>query len=677
MNGKDLLIALGNISHKFYDEAENAAPAAPKKLHLRKAMLMAAVISMTLLLVGCAVVYTLHLQDMSIGQETYIQNFADDGRAIDPTEKTSDIITLYGHSGDPVQQAMKEWYEYLQTYDPDKALIDNVPDHPEIPNQYEYTYSCYTQDMAAKVDEIAQKHGLKLLEEGMTFQAWQGDIFLRESGIGSFVLPDSGAEITRISGMYYAPYNFFMDIDLSTDKLDAKLHGRVTYTRKDYFPSAVFARMDLNEYEQWDDTAPDGTPLLLALNSKGSAYIIAERENAMLVYSFDGNFSTSAYPAADEVLTKAQLESIAQVFDYAIQPQILDRTAVQTQLEEADKAHDAEHTYVPETYRNFGDALKETTFYYDDALQYTLYDITGDGKEELLVGKDGWFDYWYTIHNGEVLYDSYGQAYVCEGDVLELYLSFDGYEDVTYATADLPSTTQSSMDAIVALKKDRQGAWTCAEGDFLHPRDITQEEAQTIQAKYPRKQLKWQPLMDYPLSEGYTLGDYFKEQDAPVSPEQLCSIYAEHLKKAMRDISYSHYRLLDINGDGVEDLLRKGEDDAFIGKTDFYWSAMTYRYGRLLPLPASDFYLCEDGVLEKVSTRYDISPGVEIVGHQFFRLNGMEPELLEFAAYNKSTASWQGDWYGDVPMTEEEVNAITAKYPHVDQGMRPISELIG
>ena len=45
-----------------------------------------------------------------------------------------------------------------------------------------------------------------------------------------------------------------------------------------------------------------------------------------------------------------------------------------------------------------------------------------------------------------------------------------------------------------ALKKDRQGAWTCAEGDFLHPRDITQEEAQSIQAKYPRKQLKWQPL---------------------------------------------------------------------------------------------------------------------------------------------------------------------------------------
>ena len=204
MTGKDLFIALGNISPKYYDEAENDTIASSQgHKSLRRPLLIAAVITLTLLLVGCAVVYALRLQDMSIGKETYTQNFADDGRAIEPTEKTRDIITLYGHSGDPVQLAMKEWYEYLQTYDPDGILMDNNPDHPEIPNQYEYTYSCYTPDMVAKVDEIAAKYNLKLLEEWIPFQAWQGDIFLTESGIGSFVLPESGAKITRISGMYY------------------------------------------------------------------------------------------------------------------------------------------------------------------------------------------------------------------------------------------------------------------------------------------------------------------------------------------------------------------------------------------------------------------------------------------------------------------------------------------
>ena len=48
-----------------------------------------------------------------------------------------------------------------------------------------------------------------------------------------------------------------------------------------------------------------------------------------------------------------------------------------------------------------------------------------------------------------------------------------------------------------------------------------------------------------------------------------------------------------------------------------------------------------------------------------------------FLAYNKATASWQGDWYNEVPMTEAEANAILTKYPRIDQGMRPISELLG
>ena len=83
--------------------------------------------------------------------------------------------------------------------------MDNNPDHEEIPNQYEYTYGCYTQDMIAKVDKIAAKYDLTLLEEWLPFQAWQSDIFLAESGIGSLVQTDSGAEMTRLSGMFYPP----------------------------------------------------------------------------------------------------------------------------------------------------------------------------------------------------------------------------------------------------------------------------------------------------------------------------------------------------------------------------------------------------------------------------------------------------------------------------------------
>lgn len=676
MTGKELFIALGSISPKYYDEAENDTIASSQgHKSLRRPLLIAAVIALTLLLVGCAVVYALRLQDMSIGKETYTQNFADDGRAIEPTEKTRDIITLYGHSGDSVQLAMKEWYEYLQTYDPDGVLMDNNPDHPEIPNQYEYTYSCYTPDMVAKVDEIAAKYDLKLLEEWIPFQAWQSDIFLEETGIGSFVLPESGAKISRISGMYYPPYNFDMDIELTTDKLDTKLWGTITYTRKDYFPRDFPGGMDLSLFEQWDYTAPDGTPLLLALSSKGSGYIIAEPENAMLIYSIDGNFSGSAYPTAEEVMTREQLESVAEIFDYSIQPQAPDRATVEQQLEEAQAAYDAAHTYVPETYGSFNDCLKADILIYDDALQYAFYDITGDGEDELLVGKNGAFDKWLTVHNGEVLTTSYGETYVCEGGILENYIAYEIYEEHTYLTPNIPGEEEWAWNTVFYLQKTRD-QWTCADqGDPDASKEITPEEAQAIMAKYPRVELKWMPLMEYPLSDGYTLGDYLKEKDVRVSSDELREIYRNYLLE-WESLHYSHYRILDINGDGVDDLLLKGENDSLIGNTDFYWTALTYRYGQIEGF-ASDFYLCEDGVLECVSTRYDLGIGVEVTGHQFQRCIGFEKELLEFAAYNKATASWQGDWQNDMPMTEEEANAILAKYPRIDQGMRPISELLG
>ncbi|MGM9589124.1 MAG: hypothetical protein ACI3V0_02995 [Faecousia sp.] len=684
MTGKELLVALGDVSHKYYDEAENdTIGSSQRHQSLRRSLLIAAVISLTLLLVGCAVVYALRLQDMSVGKETYTQHFDDEGRAIEPIEKTRDIITLYGHSGDAIQRALKEWYDFLETYDPDGALMDNNPDHPEIPNQYEYTYSCYTPDMVAKVDEIAAKYNLKLLEEWIPFQAWQGDIFLKESGVGSLVLPESGAQITRISGMYYPPYNFDMDFELTTDKLDTKLWGSIEYARKDYFPRDFPGGMDLSLFEQWDHTAPDGTPLLLALSNKGSGYIIAEQENAMLILHLDGNFSRSAYPSADEVLTRKQLEEVADLFDYTIRPEIMDRTTVEQQLEEAEAAYDAAHTYVPETYGSFGEGLKSRITMPNEKAQYAFYDLTGDGVDDLLVDFSGYgaINEWFTIQDGEVRTDFGISTYLCEGRVLETHFpdsersdyAQHSYQKAVNDTALMDMDPETDGD-IITLLTLREGKWYQSPDFYsLEEREISAEEAQAIMAQYPRIELNWMPLMEYPLSETQTLRDYLEAKDVRVSSEELLEIYKTFLTE--RDLfHYSHYRILDINGDGVEDLLLKGENDSLIGNTDYYWMALTYRYGHIEGL-VSDFYLCEDGVIECVETRHgDI--GVEINGHQFQRCIGLEAELLEFVAFNKATASWQTDWWDEKPISEEEAKAILAKYPRIDQGMRPISELL-
>lgn len=678
MNGKDLLIGLGNISHKYYDEAENATIVSEARHRsLKRPLLVAAIIAMMLLLVGCAVVYALRLQDMSIGTETYTQTFDDNGKYLDvPVEKTRDVLTLFGHSGDNIQKATAEWFAFLETYDPDGALMDNNPDHAEIPNQYEYTYGCYTADMAAKVDEIATKYDLKLLEEWIPFQAWQSDIFLEESGIASFLLPDCGAEMTHISGMYYPPYNFSMDFELVTDKLDTRIWGSIDYANKDFFPRDYSGGVDLSSFEQWDYTAPDGTPLLLALNNKGRAYIIAEPENAMLILYFDGNFSLSAYPEVDEILTKQELEAVADLFDYAIQPQLADRAVIDQKRGEAQAEYDAEHSYVPAVYGNFNAYLLDRYAVPDSKLQYSFYDLTGDGEEELLLGTDGAFTEWLTIRDGKAVPYGMATCYLCEGFVREHYETADElstFERRRYFVPTLDGAyfgedVENSGEMAVAITY-KQGKWYQSTDLYgLEETDISETDAQKIISRYPRVELDWKPLMEYPLDgDGVTIGSYLEAKDIRVSDDELLQIYKDYLKNKA-DLYYTHYRILDINSDGVQDLLLSGDGER-------YWNVQTFRYGIMTSVLVADFYLCEDNIIERAGIEHR-DWGVEVERHRFIRLQDMTVKnTLDFVAYNKATDSWESD-YDATPMVREDAEAILAKYPRIDQGMRPISELL-
>ena len=664
MTGKDLVIAMSGIDGRYIEEAAPAA--APKRRSLRRPLLVAAAIAAALLLVGCGIVYALRLQDMSIGKATYTQRFDDKGKAIDPVEKSLDIITPYGRSGDAIQQALKEWYEFQESYDQDHALMTNEPDIPSIPNQYEYTYSCYTQEMVDKVDEIVAKYNLKLLDEWIPFQRYQSDIFLEETGIQSLLLPDSGAQITGMAGMLYPPYNFSMEFNLVTENAGT-LMTSYGYARKDYFPRAFPGGMDIDAYEQWDHTTPGGTKLLLALSSKGQGEIIAEQENAMIMISIDGNRATSHtnYPDASEVMTKAELESIADQFDYSIQPKEVDRAVVEEKLAAAEAAYQAEHAYVPETYTDFSDYLKKSVYIPDESRQYAFSDLTGDGVDELLLGRDGAFFYWLSMENGEVVENVYGDAYLCKGNILEQYEAPDMYWDIERHTYIKPENGGCG-DKIVAVERVGNQWYRSYDIYERDKTEISQDEAAAIMAKYPRIQLDWKPLVDYPLDEsGLTLGSYLKAKDVQPSDDELLRIYKDCLSR--QDSIYTHYRIMDINGDGVKDLLRSGDGER-------YWDIVTYRYGNLQLLPTMDFYLCENNVMEQIEL-FNKEEGVEIEGTSFSRCNGFDREELDFVAYNKATASWQSDYIG-TPMSEADAKAILAKYSRVDQGMQPISQLL-
>lgn len=129
MNGKDLLTELGNIHEKYYMEAENdTLPASPR---LRRPLLLAVLIALMLLLVGCGIVYMLKMQNLKLG-ETQVteQRWDQEQHTIVEQTLSRQTLTLSGLKGTPSYQAAQEWYEFEQTYDPDHQIFFSIKDNP-------------------------------------------------------------------------------------------------------------------------------------------------------------------------------------------------------------------------------------------------------------------------------------------------------------------------------------------------------------------------------------------------------------------------------------------------------------------------------------------------------------------------------------------------------------------
>ena len=121
MTNLELFIILGGISMENLSGAEELQRKPPvhtgKKNPMRRAVLIAAAVALALLLVGCAVIYVLSLQEIKIGeQQTSYDAFAydpDTGLPIEYLGKeavTEQVLSFTGMKNTPAFQAAQEWF---------------------------------------------------------------------------------------------------------------------------------------------------------------------------------------------------------------------------------------------------------------------------------------------------------------------------------------------------------------------------------------------------------------------------------------------------------------------------------------------------------------------------------------------------------------------------------------
>lgn len=683
MNKNQLLDMMGSIRDNYVLEAiesRGSAASRPKShLRLHRIGLLAAVLAALLLLAGCMAVY-LRLQDMSIGKDTYVQSHDEKGRAIEPTEKEWEVLNFSGIAGSPEQKASAQWYEFTESYDPEGKYLNDDPDIPDIPNNYEYVYGCYTKEMVDKLDEIKDENHLQLLETQIPIQRYQSDIALEALGKTSLLREGADATIGKVSGFLFAPYNFKLEYDLTLTGDNPPWSKPVMVTElfqhKGYIPYNGYWGVNLDAYQQWNYTTSQGVSLLIAWG-KGGGFLICPQDDGILTINISGSSTQSRFPEADQVPGKEAMEAFAEAIDFSLDHAAFDAAAIQPKLDQAQADYDAAHAYVPETYGSYGEYLLGYGYGCKPGVQYTFYDLDGDGEKELILGENGQCHYWLT-QNGEDVEEHFLMPFrLCQDGFVECYSSIDHSQWCSYQYFLLPEFLQNNEHLSQYTTLEYQnGQWMKYDNPNILLVDLqptTQEDADAIRSAHKPVELDWIPIEDFPMDEtGTTLGGYLKSLPQPGN-EKVREIYASRMREAAAkgDFLYTHYRIADINGDGIDDLLLSGDGDTF-------WQPLTYRYERLLNMRVNQFYLCEGDVLECTSYFHLWwDDNAEVEEHIFYRIGkNLERETLAYAGYNKATASWQSDRDG-TPMSTAEAEAILVKYPRIDQGMKPISELIG
>ena len=682
MNANEILDMIGDAKGTYLWETQKyrdgTAGAKPLPLPRRRLWLVAAVIGLMLLLVGCTVAYVLRLQDLKVAEyrPTTPTVYDENGDVISlPTLAPRTQITLQGAN----QEALAEWNSFCRDYDPDGAIVTaNDNNELGIPNPYYIPYGCYSWEMVNKLDEIVQKYDLKLLSPDVGCQSYESSVLFSSLGIDGVFHGD----VEYLSGYFYPEGTFKIELLFrpDTDQWPYKDNSAsYYYSVKEYFDPVYYEVADLENCTQWNYTRSDGRTVLLVMNDE-QARIITDLQDALVTVSF----ASSKWDGGNKVqMTQSALEQISEQFDFSIQPHPADMTKVDALMEAAQAAYEAERAAAAENLYTHGyeqyiqQKLEKAAAHSTrmrDGLFYALCDLNGDGVMELLSG--GKASLW------EILSMRDGKSYqyadcekisslaalqftVCENHVLELERIRDNSAEIWYYFR----AEAEGLTYLEGLEKNEDTWYSLpvspTEGPDAEVRtEITEQQAQAIIASYVplETQPQWQQMKRY---------------GEPVKPIPWTDPYAIYIAEALEwyeDSGKLTYTLMDLNGDGIQELIARDTWTIQAGSTEpeYALSVHTIVDGELVIVQGSHGMtdVCEGGIL-----MYSEEDGTH---YEFYRMKGTELELIEMIYQDRIQKYWVRAVEGENPQSsncsEETARSYIAQYRPIELNMKPFSE---
>lgn len=675
MKPDDILDMIGDAKGAYVWDAQQvrsgAVPIPKRKLPTKKMWLIAAIVALMLLLVGCTVVYLLRMQDMKVGEYSFYvpDEYDEDGNVI-PHETHEPIIQLSLQGMN--MEALSEWTAFTNTYDQDLSIAheaDRTGSSWDLPDNYHLTYGCYSQEMVDKLNVIVEKYDLKLLSEYVVFNWWESRALLDSLSIDSLFYDDSGAQYW--DGDLHLEGTFNINILLTLDMGGWTWEeGTVSYrySLKDYFDPLTGFMQESQDYQQWDYTRQDGKTVLLVLN-EGTARIYADMPDAFVSISLDPVIWVDGEKTP---MTKKALEQFAELFDLDVKPipttmETVEKYKAEALAKyEADRAnaqaeHDAQYLKGYESFVEY----RLSNAPNPEELSYILFDVNGDGIEELVINgfeilsiKDGQsYKYCDLTQTGVIV----ARFRPCEGNIFEVWTEDIGiYQHYFYRA------NTESAEFITGVTRDNTGWYqVLSDGYGGQMKQITEAEAQAIVDSYTRIDFDWLPLKHY---------------GEPVLSITYEDPYARYIARKLErydDADTFEYALMDLSGNGEPELITC--ESAYMGDGSKYYALKVYtiKDGQLWDwdVDINNFsYVCEGGILE--ASADDPSRGQQESFWQYYRVTEDGLESIERVFLDPLTMYWGHVVTGQEgkTVTEEEAMAVRNSYRRIHLDMKPFTE---
>ena len=333
MNGKDIFRGLQYIGDDLIENAETGQfPAQNQesgKTHrpIRRPLLIAALIALLLLLVGCAVVYVLKLENVKIGTGTEQRDYSlvDGVYVEDPHTVDTTTLSMAGLKGSNAYKACADFYAYETEL---RASASASGD-----------WTGYDDAINAKAQELAEQYGLKPEGQPLTFRTTRN--LCDALGVERFVRNSQDVSIDVDQGFCRDSGNFFVLLRFAFPEDQGYevtyTSGALYWNRQDTFSREYFTLEDRGDWVERNYTTSAGnTVLILTSPSQERGYIICDRGDALMTVWLDVNpelLSEDAGVVSAEYLhmTDKQLDIVADALDFAIQPNVPTQADVDAQ----------------------------------------------------------------------------------------------------------------------------------------------------------------------------------------------------------------------------------------------------------------------------------------------------------------------------------------------------------